>query len=93
MHTANGTLQSRSSGNCGSLCCLIISGLTTETHVTSAILTRSVAMGMKDPSFVTPFVKSLIKKYNRLLRSARLTQAETLPSELTPLLLKDVARL
>ena len=49
-----------------------------KAHVASAIPTRSVTMGMKDPSFVTPFVKSLLKKRNILRRAGRLTQADNL---------------
>ena len=33
---------------------------------------------MKDPSFFTPFVKSLFKKRNRRRRAGRLTQADNL---------------
>ena len=49
-----------------------------KSHVISAIPTRNVTMGMKDPSFVTLFVKSMLKKRNRLRRAGRLTQADNL---------------
>ena len=59
-----------------------------KAHVTSAIPTRSVTMGMKDPLFVTPFVKSLLKKRNRIRRAGRLTQADNLAIRINAIIVK-----
>ena len=59
-----------------------------KAHVISAIPTRSATMGMKDPLFVTPFIKSLLKKRNRLRRAGRLTQADNLAIRINAIIVK-----
>ena len=46
--------------------------------IQNCIPIRSVTMGKKDPHFFSPLVKTLVRKRNRLLRKAKLEQADVL---------------
>ncbi len=55
-------------------------------HIEHFIPTRTISMPAKTPSYITPLVKSLLRKKNKLMRKHKIAEASTLATKIGKLI-------
>jgi len=63
-----------------------------RTLIDSCIPVKMVSLGPRDPEFVTPLIKSLLKTRNKLRRGRKFEQADTLATKINRLIAQERSR-
>jgi len=63
-----------------------------QSLIDCTIPVKMVRLGPRDPDFVTPLIKSLLKARNKLRRSGKLEQADTLATKINRLIAQERGR-
>ena len=63
---------------CGNFSTVVLS------YVKRCIPIKTVRLGRRDPHYITPLIKSMLNKRNKLIRRGHTEAAETLASDINP---------
>ena len=63
-----------------------------RTLIDCCIPVKMISLGPRDPEFVTPLIKSLLKTRNKLRRGGRVEQANTLAIKINRLIAQERSR-